>query len=75
MVKYISLFAGEELTNNTICAVVLDTIRPMQYRGDINGKLVFVDQVPKLDQDDNFKIKKGELVRCVEVTVVPKVVI
>lgn len=75
MIKYISLFAGEEITNNTICVVIMDTIRTMQYRGDINGKLVFVDQVPKFDQDENFKIKKGELIRCVELTVVPKVVI
>ena len=61
--NYISL---DEVNNNSICVLTENGIRKMSESGDINEPLVYVCNIPMIDQHDNDPIEKGRWCRCIE---------
>ncbi len=71
MLKVVSLIASEDLVNNSICCNVYGNVRKMQHPGDMDYPLVLVQQILKLNEEVS-NIHKGDLIRCVELIVSPK---
>jgi hypothetical protein len=66
--------AKEKLINNTICVREGDFIRNMKFNDDCLKSTVFISNIAPCDkEEDEYFIKIGEYVRCMEVAIVPKI--
>jgi|BioPla2DNA2_1021312.scaffolds.fasta_scaffold107019_1 hypothetical protein len=72
--QYYSALAKEKLFNNTICIRKDNFIRNMGEHSDVNGNTVFVSNIlPYNMNPEDYVINKGDLVRYMPVSIVPKI--
>lgn len=65
--------ASEDLTNLSVCVRKGVDIIPVKCKADLNGNLVLVDNIKHWNSNDRvFKIPKGEYVRYINITLLPK---
>jgi hypothetical protein len=63
----------EDIQNNSVCVLLEKRyIRKMKYDDDIENELVFVSNVPRILEKDNFIIKEHEMCRYKEIIILDK---
>jgi len=76
MVKiYDGYISNEIIKNYTICVIDQESgkIRNIKYRDDINGRLVYIDIIPRTYENGNDLIATyGDCVRCLEIDISKK---
>jgi len=69
--KWFSARAFEDIQNNSICVYLrgLDAIRTMKYSEDIEEDLVYVSNIPMINQSEDFIIEKEVMCRYMPIVV------
>ncbi len=71
---YKSGVANEDIANFSVCKREGMNITPIKKKSDLNGNLVFVDNIiPYTCKNEIYIIPKGTEVRYLDIAIVPKI--